>query len=113
MSAGVCLRDAFLQSLGIGPGAVPRPLGPPLATGVHSYTSSGNTAHGGHAHSLGSTFRTCVDVNTTAGAGTIGCPASKAHRAPVRFLDLVKHAPEDFVVNEVDWAGQVVSVGDG
>ena len=105
MSAGVCLRDAFLQSLGIGPGAVPRPLGPPLATGVHSYTSSGNTAH-----ALGST---CVYVNTTAGAGTIGCPASKAHRAPVRFLDLVKHAPEDFVVNEVDWAGQVVSVGDG
>jgi hypothetical protein len=95
------LRDAFLQRLGIGPGAVPRPLGPPLATGVHSYTSSGNTAHGGHAHSL------------VAGAGTIGCPASKAHRAPVRFLDLVKHAPEDFVVNEVDWAGQVVSVGDG
>jgi len=78
--------------------------------GVHSCTSSGDTAHGGHAHSLGST---CVDVNTTADASTIGYPASKAHRAPVRFLDLVKHAPEDFVVNEVDWAGQVVSVGDG
>jgi hypothetical protein len=110
MSAAVCLRDAFLQSLGIGPGAVPRPLGPPLATGVHSCTSSGNTAHGGHAHSLGIS---CVDVDINTTAGTIGCPASKAHRAPVRFLDLVKHAPEDFVVNEVDWAGQVVSVGDG
>ena len=80
------MRDAFLQSIGIGPGHIPPPAPPVVGTPGGASQGSGD-----------------VDV-------VVSGPASDARAAPIRFLDLVKHSPEDFVVNEIDWAGQVVSV---
>ena len=36
--------------------------------------------------------------------------ASTTATESIRFLDLVKHAPEDFIVNEIDWSGQVLTI---
>jgi hypothetical protein len=95
-----CYSAEFLEALGIGPGL--------LGEGGSRDSSREPVEDDATTHTSGASH-----VPHHAAVHDAGSSGSSGRAAPCRpFLELVKQQPEHFVVTEVDWAGELVSLSE-